>query len=508
MRLPTWMFLLGFILFVGGTGLCSFLSYTLAREFVIDAQASGVDVPSFQEFIAAQPTTTLTPSPVPPTATATVTNTPPPGVTFTPVPTTNTLQAAESDTDGELGGEAISDPLSDIPTWADPDRITVLLMGIDQRTATSDPGPFRTDTMMLVQIDPLQETAGVLSIPRDLWVDIPGFQDARVNSANLLGDSSELPGGGPALAMETIYANLGVEVDYFVRLNFQVFTEVVDTLAPNGVEVCPDEAIVDDTYPDAGYGFITVTFDPGCQVLQSERLLQYARTRATQGSDFDRTRRQQEVIRALQDEVLSAGGVVNFITQIPRLYNDLTGNYVTNIPLDEALSMAQLVSRIGVDDVTYNTINNLHVTFGTSEDGQQILIPNPSSIQRVLQETFNPVTDITVGEMRERAAAENAAIVVYNNTDITGLAGQTRDWLTSRGVDVASVGNIEPPTGAPNIVIRDYTGNTWTTRYLAALMDLPTSAIRTATDGLTSADVMIVVGTDVQALLGTTEGGE
>lgn len=510
MRIPGWMFILGLLALVSATAVCSVASYTLAREFVIDAEMSGVDVPSFNEFVAAQPTLTRTPLP---TNTSPPIATPLPGSPVTAEPTSDTttdeedapqpteIPAVEAAREPEAEAQAINDPLSDIPQWEDPSRITVLLMGIDQRTATSERGPFRTDTMILVQIDPIRMTAGVLSIPRDLWVDIPGFKSGRITNANYLGDQAELPEGGPGLAMETVYTNIGVEVDYYIRVNFEVFTRVVDTVAPNGVEVCPPEGFTDPKYPDEGYGFIVVTFEAGCQRLNSERLLQYARTRATQGGDFDRNRRQQEVLRGIQDEVLSAGGIVNFITQIPILYNDLAGSYVTNLPLEQILSLARLTSELQRDDIIFGAINNLHVEFGTSEDGQQVLYPNQFSIREVVRDTFNPPADLTIAEMRDRAAEEDASIVVYNNTSIAGLAGQTRDWLTSRGVTISNVGNIDPPTNAPDIIIRDYTGNTWTTRYLAALMGLPQDAIRVATDGLTSADVMIVVGGDVQQLL-------
>ncbi|GAB4522623.1 MAG: hypothetical protein OHK0046_35440 [Anaerolineae bacterium] len=485
------MFIAGLVIFVGMTGVCSVVTYTVAREFVINTEASGVALPSFQDFVAAQPTATITP---PPTSTPQPTNTPPPGVTFTPEPTSEAQSTGES-------VNVTGDDAPVIEPWTDPSRITILLMGIDQRTAVDDPGPFRTDTMILVQIDPIQERVGVLSIPRDLWVQIPGFQYGRITQANYLGDQEQLPEGGPGLAMETVYANIGVDVDYFVRINFEVFTTVVETLAPNGVEVCPEEAILDEKYPDDGLGFIVVRFEPGCQRLDPVRLLQYARTRATQGGDFDRNRRQQEVLRGLQAEVLSAGGIVNFVTQIPQLYTDLAGSFVTNLDPDTIIRLAGLVGNISQEDVTFKAINNLHVTFATTETGDQILIPIQDEIRGVVREAFEPQPNLSIAELRDRAAQENASIVVYNATDTAGLASQTRDWLTSRGITVTAVGNIEPPTNPAEITIRDYTGAPWTARYLAAVMGLPASAVRNATDGLTSADVMIVVGTDVQALL-------
>ncbi len=106
---------------------------------------------------------------------------------------------------------------------------------------------------------------------------------------------------------------LGIPIDKYVLINFDVFTTVINLIAPNGVEVCPTQTIDDPNYPDAGYGFIHVHFDAGCQRLDAVHLLQYARTRHTQNSDFDRALRQQEVIKAVRNEVVSAGGIVNFI---------------------------------------------------------------------------------------------------------------------------------------------------------------------------------------------------
>jgi polyisoprenyl-teichoic acid--peptidoglycan teichoic acid transferase len=482
MRIPGWLFVAGLVALIASTALCSFLSFTLARDFVIRTRDSGIDLPSIERALAARPTDTLTPSPAPPTST------PEPGVTFTPVPPT---EVPEED----------DDPLAGIEAWNDPRRITVLVMGIDQRSAVQDTErAFRTDTMMLVQIDPLRKTAGVLSIPRDLYVNIPGFRQGRITMANYHGDLNELPGGGPALAMATVRANLGVRVDHYVRINFDVFLRVIETLFPNGVTVCIEEEIVDDKYPDEGFGFMTVRFEPGCQALDGERLLQFARTRATEGGDFDRNRRQQQVVKAVQSELLSLGGIANVITHIPALYTQLAENYRTNLSLDELLQLARLASELDQDDVRFGAISIPHVEFSTTDDGQQILIPRQTAIDSVVRDTFNPPLDLTRADLRQRAEDEGASIVIYNNTTISGLAGNTRDWFTSQGVTVSGVGSIDPPTNGETH-IRDYTGKLWTARYLADLLGLPEASIRLGTDGLTSADVMVVVGEDVQRLL-------
>ena len=396
-------------------------------------------------------------------------------------------------------------PTSDVSlddySLPDPRRITILLMGIDQRAATGESGPFRTDTMILVSVDPVRKTVGMISIPRDLYVTIPGYEPGRINTANLLGDGSAYPGGGPALAAATVAHNLGIHVDKYVRVNFDAFLGIVRTLAPDGVEICVEEYIDDPDYPDALYGTIHVTFEPGCQVLNAEELLQYARTRATQGGDFDRARRQQQVLQAMREHVLSVGGIANFITQVPALWNELSDSFQTNLTQNELIALGRLMSEIKREDIHTGVINNLYVSLRTTAEGDQVLVPNQQAISFLIQQTFFPHQVPDIGELRARAGDEAASIAVFNNTDISGLAGRTSEWLTSRGVSVAEVSTIQ---GAPNrpTYIQDYTNNPWTARYLAALLDLPPERIQPGADGRTTADVMLVVGADIEERLG------
>ncbi len=360
---------------------------------------------------------------------------------------------------------------------------------------------------MLIHIDPARNTMGVLSIPRDLWVDIPGYTVARINTAYSLGEASDYPGGGAALTAATIAYNLGVRVENYVLINFNVFTTVVDNLAPNGIEVCIDEAIDDPYYPDAAYGTITVQFEPGCQRLNSEQLLQYARTRRTQGGDFDRARRQQQVLQAAREEFLSAGGIANFITQIPALWENLTGNFSTNMSMEQMIQIGLLVQDIPRESMRFAVIDAESTIPSRSADGtQDILIPIQSDIATLIQDTFNPQPELTIEDLRTRAEAEAASIVVFNNANISGLAGQVREWLISRGIDITDVGNMPNSDGSPT-TLRVYTGKTWTARYLAAMLGLDEAQIVTATpDGLTDADIMIVIGPESQAWL-SSDGG-
>ncbi len=484
MRIPGWLFILGTFALVGMTALCSVASFGAARQFAIDAGQAGVEVISFRDLVAAIPTQTAIPSPAPVVdVTPTVTL----ASGLQPLPTI-------APTLDPLASYQVNDP-----------RVRrILLMGIDQRRGfdpVDDPF-YRTDTMMVINIDPVRKSVGILSIPRDLWVDIPdGGQPARINTAYSRGDSGGYPGGGTALAVATVEQNLGLRIDNFLVVNFDVFTMIVNTVAPNGVEVCIRETIDDPTYPDAGYGTINVHFDPGCQALDAERLLQYARTRKTQGSDFDRARRQQEVIKAMQAHILSLGGIGQFISQAPTLWNELKDSVQTDMALEDIIGLAVLAQDIPRESVRTGVIDNLYVEFAKTAQGDDILIPNYNAIRGLIQQVFNPPEDLPESELRTRALAENATIGVFNNTDVTGLASQMRDWLASQGITVAQVGNTNPATNEDTI-IRDYGGNhTFTARYLAELLGVPADRIQPGADGLLAEGVAVIVGQDVQSLL-------
>lgn len=502
-NLPGWLFILGVAAFVSATALCSAVAFVTARQIAVDTGRITDGEPislQFDLFVRAQPTATRTPAPAP---------------TGTPVADTGTSDAVP-DTAADRATEmppppddsaAVPDAVDVAAQYLsqiDPATKTILLLGIDQRSAVDTEKAYRSDTIMLVNIDPIRKHVGVVGIPRDLFVRIPGYtNNDRINQANYFGDLNNFPGGGgPALAAETIRANFGIRVDNYVRINFDVFEAVVDTFAPNGVEICVSEAIYDPKYPDAGYGTIEVRFEPGCQRLNAERLLQYARTRATPGGDFDRARRQQEVLRAAQAQLLTFDNIPNLIAQAQMAYSRIADNVKTDLSLDEIITLALFARELSPDDMTFETIDSRHIIgFDKNVRGDDVVLPDWGRIRDLLYRTFNPEPDLTLADLRQRAEAERARIVVYNNTDIAGLAGNTRDWLASRQVRVENtVGNIPQPTNS-DTVIRDYTGKPWTARYLAALMNLPEDRILPGGDGLTSADVMVVAGADVQPLL-------
>ena len=205
MRIPGWMFILGVVVLVAGTALCSVFTFNFAHKAAVDLGNSGVRIAELPPTATPAPTNT----PAPPTATTRPGDTPVPTI---PVPT------------------ATVDPLAQY-AWQDPRRTNILLLGIDQRKGET--GTFNTDTMMIFSVDPVRKTVGMVSIPRDLWVDIPGSQPSRINTANAVGEINAYPGGGPALSAATVTQNLGVKIDKYVLINFDVFTTLIDAIAPN-----------------------------------------------------------------------------------------------------------------------------------------------------------------------------------------------------------------------------------------------------------------------------------
>ena len=516
MRIPRW--LLGFLAFVAlllGTGICAVTTFGLTQRAVVDLSRTGVPVEDpwlVLRCLLTGQTPCENGDAVPPTPKAD-----PPLLVLTPmltaaptdVATLNPVApAATSDFNTASVATALPSPMPnaaapiDLPRITDPRQIRILLMGIDQRSATGENGPFRTDTMMLMNVDPVRKTIGVLSLPRDLWVTIPGYEPSRINTANFIGDRDAYPGGGgPALAMETVSTNFGVPVDKYLLINFDVFLTVVDLLAPNGVPITVAEAIDDPTYPDAGFGYIHVRFQPGEQRMDAETLLQYARTRATEGGDFDRLRRQHQVLDALRAEVLSAGGIFNIIAGAPRLWLELHDNYRTNLSLEDILALARLMTEIDRENIRFEVVDNLYVSGGISPEGDQVLYPDYASISDLIQRVFYPQLNITLADMQARARVENAPIYVYNGTKLVGLATRTREWLIERGVSIAAVGNLVS-SDLKLTEIRDYGGrHIWTARYLAQLLGLPDERIARAGDGVIAAGVMLALGEDALAII-------
>lgn len=377
--------------------------------------------------------------------------------------------------------------------WDGKNRVSILMMGIDQRC--DEEGPAHTDTMMVLTIDPVGLSAAILSLPRDLWVEIPNFGVDRINQANYYGEVYEYPGGGQALAVQTVEALLGVPIDYYVAVNFDAFVEVVDLIG--GIDLDVPEAIDDPDYPDRCYGYDPFSIEAGEQHLDGEAALKYARTRATFGGDVDRAGRQQAVILAVRQKIFDLNSIPQLIAQAPQLWQTSQENVRTNMTLDEAIQLALLVQDIPRESIRTAVLDFNYVYNETTPDGRQVLVPVRENIRQLRDQLFAPpaIPTPVIENLPALMAAENARVAVYNGTAEFGLAGSTQEYLESFGINVTEVGNADASTYLTSQVIT-YGSYPNTSRYLMQLMHVPPLNVSSGTNPNGDYDILIIIGND------------
>ncbi len=330
-------------------------------------------------------------------------------------------------------------------------RVNVLLMGIDRREG--EKGPWRTDTMILLSLDPASKTASMLSIPRDLWVPMPGYNMyERINAAAVYGESYGYPGGGLEYAKRTVQYNLGVPVDYYVRIDFAGFVKAVDAIG--GIDIDVPETIVDNQYPTPDYGTMRLVIEAGPQHMDGDLALKYARTRhSNRHGDIDRARRQQQVIRAVRDKVLK----LKFpLQRIPELLKTLGSSVETDLSVSQILSLAKAAQEVKDEDLRSGVVDETMVTSWTTPQGWMVLVPLREPIRTLVTELFpvptNPVVNTPLGDPKQ-LAQEAARIEVQNGTTTNGLASHVAGELRAAGYNVVRFGNADRFDYAESVII-------------------------------------------------------
>jgi len=380
-----------------------------------------------------------------------------------------------------------------VEPWPGRDRVTILALGIDQRC--DEEGPTRTDTMMLMTLDPVGLSGAILSLPRDLWVEIPGFGLNKINQAHFLGESYDYPEGGPGLAVDTVEAALGIEIDYYVTINFDAFVNAVDEIG--GIDIEVPEAIDDQSYPDSCYGYDPFFISSGRHHLDGQTALKYARTRATFGGDIDREGRQQEVMLAVRDKVLRLEMVPQLLTRAPELWRIFQRNVEMNMSLNEALQLALLIQDIPSGSIRSEVLNYDYVYNEVTPDGQAVLIPIREQIRQLRDQIFSPPTIPTpvIEDLPEMMTTENARVAIYNGTPIFGLAAATQEYLGRFDILITEIGNADSAEYRTTQII-DYGSYPNTARYLTQLMDVPPLNISSASTSPGDFDILVILGSD------------
>lgn len=385
-------------------------------------------------------------------------------------------------------------PGEPIPTWEGKERVNILVMGIDARPG--EEGPWRTDSMIILTVDPLTKSAGMLSIPRDLWVPIPGYGEGRINTANYLGDAYDYPGGGPALAARTVQYNIGVPIHHYVRVDFGAFVDLVDLIG--GIDIYVPEEINDPLYPGPNYDYDPLYIPAGWVHMDGELALKYARTRHTGKGDFDRAARQQQVLLAILDKVTRLNLLPQLLPQAPKMWETLRGSVVMdpNLTLDKIIRLAHLATQIPKENIRNAVIDETCTEMWTTPDGQQVLVPIRDRIREVRDYVFMmPAATPKAEEPATRVAMEAAIVYVQNGTATPGLAQKTAEYLQAQGIRVGGYGNADRQDYV-NSMILIYTGKRFTAETIARLLGLPATALVETAATQSGVDITVILGAD------------
>ena len=260
------------------------------------------------------------------------------------------------------------------------DDLNILLLGTDRRIGAAEgPAQWRTDTLIVVAVRPRARRVAMLSIPRDLWVTIPGHGEGRINVADSLGEKRDGPGGGPALVAATLQENLGIPIQAYMRVHFQGLEQIIDALG--GVTITSDRAFSEWMDDWSGERLVHVQVVTGTQRMDGQTALGYARSRSTT-SDFDRSRRQQQILLAIRDAALRP----EVVPRLPQLLPALLDAVDTDLPVTRVLSLAGLALRLRPQDYDGRVFDSTMVTDWVTPEGAMVLLPNRPRIEEVWAE--------------------------------------------------------------------------------------------------------------------------
>ena len=380
------------------------------------------------------------------------------------------------------------------------ERINVLFMGLDRRIDEAEDEPYRTDSIMVLTIDPFSKTSGAFSIPRDTFVEIPDgeggiYTETRVNEAYEIGEylmSGGYPGGGAQLAKDTIEHNFGIPIDHYVLMDWVDFIDIVNELG--GVDVTIPEYAYDPAYTICTFcgDIYPVEFLPGTEHMDGERALAYARIRKSD-NDYKRIERQQIVLRAMATKAASIDSILSNPVGLFRQFKDAIE---TDISDARAPGLALLAKQAGVDSLV--TVSMAPATYpcGAACDAA-VLFWDPEKVEELKALVFSD----------SRITNDNATVEILNGTPTPNLADTFASRMRSQGIASERISTDEYADGLlydTTIVIDRTGGHEFTVGKVAEWLSLPDAQVIAASDPqavpfLDSLyDIVVVLGSDVE----------
>jgi LCP family protein required for cell wall assembly len=394
---------------------------------------------------------------------------------------------------------AVAIPESSLPpAWDGASRVTILILGLDARD--EDSSAPRSDTMILLTIDPITKTMGMLNIRRDLWVNIPGFGHNKINTAYSFGEANKLPDGGPGLALLTVEQFIGVDIQYYAQIEMNTFAQFINRIG--GVWVYNDETLY--LLKLDGKRIKLTCCD--MRHLDGEMALAYARCRyesqGCSGGDFGRAQRQQKLILAIRDKVLDPANFPSLIAQAPEFYNEFSAGIRTNMDLETAIQLAVLAKDIPTASIKQGAIGTDMVLFDNvvvNDVDEAVLKPLPDKIRELSEEIFTsggainplaPQDDLAVWVL-----ADAARVRILNGSFAPGLETRTGNYLAVQGMTATEYGPADRAYDRTVVVL--FSPKLYTLKYLKELFKLDSNAlILISPDPASTVDVEIRLGND------------
>lgn len=383
------------------------------------------------------------------------------------------------------------------------DRINTLLLGMG---GAGHDGAFLTDTIILISLKPTTNKIALLSIPRDLLTEIPGYGFRRINEANAMGEL-QTPGQGAELAKKVVEQTIGLPIHYTVRVDFEGFKKVIDELG--GVDVYVDRTFTDTKFPAPNYKYQTVSFAKGWTKMDGQTALDYARSRHGdngEGNDFARGRRQQKILAALKEKAFSFSTFFN-LGRLQNIFENLNAHLQADLELWEISRFYKMAKNLDYENMISRVLSA-----GTDQDplvetnygGASVLAPRAGNYDEI-KRLANNLFDISLTKSQPSAPNSKTPptpagprIQIQNGTWFLGLAALAKTDLEQKGIVIESVANAKQ-RNYEKTIIYDFSQGKYATAIDKLKEELNAEISANATTGLSDEplpDILIIIGKD------------
>ena len=324
------------------------------------------------------------------------------------------------------------------------DRVNILLLGIG---GPGHDGPYLSDTNIILSIKPSTKEVAMISIPRDLGVKIGDHGIRKINSADAFGEA-QTAGEGGEYARQIFAENFGIDIPYYVRVDFKAFQEIIDEVG--GVTVDVPRSFTDYEFPGPNFSYRTISYTAGLQAMTGQQALDFARSRHGnngEGSDFARSKRQQLIISALKEKLLSFGTYTNPI-HVQNILQSLSTHITTNLNFGQMMYLANLGKEANekLKMLVLDNSENGFLKAYIADSGAYMLTPKTGnfdninlSIKNVFEEDLAKIAQNLSTE--NKSIFPNGKIQILNGTWRAGLAAKYQQQLQEKGFSTLPAGN-------------------------------------------------------------------